>query len=86
MDEWVEWEAVWLLRAMDRLQAEGWEGASVDPHEAARETGLDPGSYGYERVVAYLLDEGAIARDERFGGLGLYRMTRRGLEMLTERP
>lgn len=84
MNAWVEREAMRLLRGMNELQAKGRAGEYVAPHDAAQEIGLDPGSPHFGRLVEYLEDEGAIALDEGFGGLGLYRMTRRGLEMLAE--
>ena len=83
-----------LLRAIDETQARGQEGARVDPTRAAHDAGLDVGDVGsdrYHRALEYLLEEGALAGDERTAtqtvdrqphGYALYFFTRRAVQLL----
>jgi hypothetical protein len=83
-----------LLRAIDETQAHGQEGARVDPTRAAQDAGLDVGDVGsdrYHHALGYLLEEGALLRDEhtatRAGagqhhGYALYFFTRRAVKLL----
>jgi hypothetical protein len=83
-----------LLRAIDATQARGLEGTRVDPNRAAHDAGLDVGDVGsdrYHRAMEYLLEEGALAGDDRTAfdvgeehphGHALYFFTRRALRLL----
>jgi hypothetical protein len=85
-----------LLRAIDSTQAHGQEGTKVDPTRAAHEAGLDVGDVGSERyhhALSYLVEEGALAGDERTAfdvgeehphGYALYFFTRRAVTILEE--
>jgi hypothetical protein len=65
------------------------EGTRIAPELVAECVGLDPNSLRYERALGYLVREGALVWEERLGGVlpgvDLYRITRRGLQMLLER-
>lgn len=88
-------DALALLRAMkeyhDRYNPEKSlsEGTRIAPELVAERVGLDPGTLRYERALGYLVGEGALVWEERLGGVlpgvDLYRITRRGLQMLLER-
>ncbi len=83
-----------LLRAIDETQAQGQEGARVDPSRAAHEAGLDVGDVGsdrYHHAMGYLLEEAALVGDEHTAteagaeqhhGYALYFFTRRAVKLL----
>ena len=84
-----------LLRAINETQANGQEGAKVDPKRAAHEAGLDVGDVGSERyhhALGYLLEETALIGDEHTAfedegdqhahGYALYFFTRRAARLL----
>lgn len=81
-----------LLREMDQRQAKGRPGMPVMPMDAAHHVGLQVGSRAYDDALWYLIDEGALIEDERFGrlvggephGTTTWNITRRGREMLSE--
>ncbi len=61
------------------------EGMRLAPELVAERAGLEPETLRYESAVRYLVREGALVWEERLGGVpgvDLYRITRRGLEML----
>jgi hypothetical protein len=61
------------------------EGTRVAPGLVAERVGLEPETPRYERAVRYLVREGALVWEERLGGVpgvDIYRIMRRGLEML----
>jgi hypothetical protein len=90
----VEVAARRLLRALNDNQAQGREGAVVQPGEQeARDAGLRPDSPLYRATVWWLLDKGALVPDreanERLRNAAgaqhrdfAFRFTRRGLDML----
>ena len=87
----VDKDALALLRAAkehhDRLEPEEpfSEGTRVAPGLVAERAGLEPETLRYERALRCLVREGALVWEERLGGVpgvDLYRITRRGLEML----
>ena len=89
----VDQDALALLRAAkehhDRLEpAEPLsEGTRVAPVLVAERVGLEPETLRYERAVRHLVREGALVWEERLGGVpgvDLYRIMRRGLEMLRD--
>ena len=60
-------------------------GTRLAPQLVAKDVGLDTETLRYERVMRYLVREGALVWDERLGsvpGVDLYRITTRGLKML----
>ena len=83
-----------LLRAIEETQAHGREGTRVDPNRAADDAGLDVGDVGsdrYHHALGYLVEEGALAGDERTAfdvgeehphGYALYFFTRRAVRLL----
>lgn len=83
-----------LLRAIDATQAHGVEGTRVDPNRAAHEARLDVGDVGsdrYHRALEHLIEEGALAGDDRTAfdvgeehphGHALYFFTRRAVKLL----
>jgi hypothetical protein len=61
------------------------EGTRVAPELVAERVGLEPETLRYERTVRYRVRDGALVWEERLGGVpgfDIYRITRRGLEML----
>lgn len=87
----VDRDALALLRTAkshhDRLEPRKplSEGSRVALGLVAEHAGLKPEALRYERTARYLVREGALAWEERLGGvpgLDIYRVTRRGLEML----
>ena len=60
-------------------------GTRMEPQLVAKDVGLDTETLRYERVMRYLVREGALVWDERLGsvpGDDLYRITTRGLKLL----
>jgi hypothetical protein len=53
-----------LLRCLNDIQAQGREGAKVDPPRAAQEIGLDVGAERYHEALGYLAQEDALVGDE----------------------
>jgi hypothetical protein len=87
----VEKEALALLQAIkehhDLLESEEpfSEGTRVSPELVAERVGLEPETLRYERALRYLVREGALVWEERLGGVpgvDIYKVTRRGLELL----
>ena len=61
------------------------KGTRVAPGLVAERADLEPETPRYARTVRYLVREGALVWEERLGGvpgLDIYRVTRRGREML----
>ena len=84
-----------LLRCINDTQAQGQEGARVDPPRAAQEIGLDVGSERYHRALAHLVGENALRGDEHtatetgtqppgYAGHAVYFFTRRAVNLLEE--
>jgi hypothetical protein len=84
-----------LLRCINDTQAQGREGARVDPPRAAQEIELDVGSERYHEALAHLVDEGALEGDEHtaaetgsqspgYAGYAVYFFTRRAVDLLEE--
>jgi hypothetical protein len=84
-----------LLRCINDTQAQGQEGARVDPPRAAQEIKLDVGSERYHQALAYLVSESALRGDEHtatetgaqppgYAGHAVYFFTRRAVELLEE--
>ena len=82
-----------LLRCINDTQAQGQEGARVDPPRAAQEIGLDVGSKRYHDALIALVAEGALVGDEHtvtetgiqrsgYAGYAVYFFTRRAVEMM----
>jgi hypothetical protein len=87
----VEEDALTLLRAIKGLHDHHnpdkplSEGTRLAPQLVAKDVGLDTETLRYERVMRYLVREGALVWDERLGSVpevDLYRITTRGLKML----
>ncbi len=87
----VEEDALTLLRAIKGLHDHHNPdrplsvGTRLAPQLVAKDVGLDTETLRYERVMRYLVREGALVWDERLGsvpGVDLYRITTRGLKML----
>jgi hypothetical protein len=57
-------DALRLLRCINETQAQGRQGAKVDPPQAAQEIGLKVGSERYHYALGYLAEEGALLGDE----------------------
>jgi hypothetical protein len=60
------------------------DGTRLAPELVAERAGLNPSTLRYERVVRYLVREGALVWEERLGsvpGVDFYRITERGLQM-----
>ena len=84
-----------LLRCINDTQAQGQEGARVDPPRAAQQIGLDVGSKRYHDALSGLVAEGALAGEEHtatetgiqpsgYAGYAVYLFTRRAVEMMEE--
>ena len=61
------------------------EGTRLAPELAAESVGLEPKAFRYERALRHLIRKGALAWEERLGGVpgvDYYRITEGGLEML----
>ncbi len=61
------------------------KGTRVAPGLVAERADLEPETPRYARTVRYLVREGALVWEEHLGGvpgLDIYRVTRRGLQML----
>ena len=87
----VDKDALALLRAMKDYHEDHnpetpiSEGTLLAPELAAEHAELETDSLRYERVVGYLVREGALVWDERVGtvpGVDFYRITQRGVELL----
>jgi hypothetical protein len=84
-------DALALLRAAKEhhdlldLEEPFSEVTRVAPELVAERAALEPGTLRYERAPRCLVREGALVWEERLGGVpgvDIYRVTRRGLEML----
>ena len=83
-------DALRFLRVLDVHQVRGRVGAVVVPREWAFCAHLHNGAERYEAALRHLVEEGALTRARRFGGIiggqphgDLYwQMTERGLEMV----
>ena len=64
MEQKAKSDGLRLLRCINDTQAQGQEGAKVDPPRAAQEIGLEVGSERYHDALAYLAKEGALVGDE----------------------
>jgi hypothetical protein len=84
-----------LLRCINDTQAQGQEGARVDPPRAAQEIGLDVGSKRYHDALSGLVAEGALVGDKHtatetgiqpsgYAGHAVYFFSRRAVEMMEE--
>ena len=85
-----------LLRCINDTQAQGQEGARVDPARAAQQiVGLEVGSKRYHDALSGLVAEGALRGDEHtatetgtqpsgYAGYSVYLFTRRAVEMMEE--
>jgi hypothetical protein len=87
MQERIERNALELLHAIRVHHPDIYAGAWVNPHTAALESGVDPGSAHYRVAMEYLEAKGALERAEEsreLGGGPLYAITLRGMEMMPE--
>jgi predicted transcriptional regulator len=77
----IEDGAMRLLRAT-REQLHGKPTRQVEPCGVAEKVGINPYSREYETTMRYLIDQGYIEpySNSDVGGLGLYRVTNKGLE------
>lgn len=90
MNAEVRENALRLLKEMDESQAKGRINMPVMPSAAAHRAGLEVGAAAYDDALWYLIDEGALTEDERFGklvggephGTTTWNITRRGRELL----
>ena len=84
-----------LLRCINDTQAQGQEGARVDPPRAAQEIGLDVGSERYHDALRDLVAQGALVGDEHtatetgiqpsgYVGYAVYFFSQRAVEMVEE--
>jgi hypothetical protein len=84
-----------LLRCINDTQAQGREGARVDPPRAAQQIGLGVGSKRYHDALSGLVAEGALAGEEHtatetgiqpsgYAGYAAYLFTRRAVELMEE--
>ena len=85
MQERIEQSALELLHAIREHHPDIYAGAWVNPHTAAQEVGVDPGSAHYRAAMEYLEAEDALERAEEsreLEGSSLYTNTLRGMQML----
>ena len=76
-----------LLQAT-REQLHGKPTREVEPFKIAEKAGINPYSHEYDTTIRYLLDHGYIERyqNEAVTVLGLYRVTKKGLEEILSNP
>ena len=89
MDDRVRRYALQVLRAIRDQHPSVRVGTWVDPYTVAFEAGLGyPDGPFYGQAIEYLVEEGAIeCAEETTTALGnpIYRIKRRGMEMMEER-